>query len=307
MSHPARPIWGLLLVMFLLLPGAPASARAEAPVEVTVSIQPQKYFVEKIGGDLVSVTVMVEPGVDPHVYDPKPQKMAGLTRSKVYFAVGAPFEAVWLGRFAAANPKMLIVRTDAGIAKLPMEHDHDGPQAEGGHGEDPAAAEEHRHGEGDPHVWVSPPLAMIQARHILDGLLKVDPAHWNAYATNYRQFIGELVELDEYLLNLFRDKPRAEFVVFHPAWGYFAEAYGLKQVPVEVEGKEPKAADLKRLIEDARKSGIKAIFVQPQYSGRSASVVAEAVGARVETADPMSADWARNLREVGQKIRASLK
>lgn len=311
MTHPARAVAKLLIALTFVfaVAGAPAAvgaAEAKGRLEVTVSILPQKYFVEKIGGDLVSVTVMVEPGAEPHVYDPKPQRMTGLTRSKIYFSVGAPFEDVWLDRFAAANPKMRIVRTDAGIAKLSMEHEHGTPEKEEAHTRPESAAREHSHGGEDPHVWTSPPLVMIQARHILAGLVEADPAHRVAYETNYRKFVEELVELDHFLLNLFQDRPKGEFIVFHPAWGYFAEAYNLQQVSIEIEGKEPKAADLQQLIAQARKRRIGTVFVQPQFSDRSAKVIAEAIGARVEFADPMSADWDRNLREFAGKIRASL-
>jgi len=311
MTHPARVVAQILLALTLVfaVAGAPAvvgAAEAKGRLEVTVSILPQKYFVEKIGGDLVSVTVMVEPGAEPHVYDPKPQRMMGLTRSKIYFAVGAPFEDVWLDRFAAANPKMGIVRTDAGIAKLSMEHDHGTLEKEEAHTHPESATREHSHGGEDPHVWTSPPLVMIQARHILAGLVEADPAHRGVYETNYRKFVEELVELDHFLLNLFQDRPKGEFIVFHPAWGYFAEAYNLQQVSIEIEGKEPKAADLQGLIAQARKRRIGTVFVQPQFSDRSAKVIAEAIGARVEFADPMSGDWDRNLREFAGKIRASL-
>jgi zinc transport system substrate-binding protein len=282
------------------------SAHAEQPLPVTVSILPQKYFVEKIGGQLVAVTVMVEPGAEPHVYDPKPQHMASLARSKLYFAAGVPFEDAWLKKFAAVNPDMQIVHTETGIAKMPMQAHEEYSRTP--HEQQTPHAEEHQHGVLDPHIWLSPPLVMIQARNLLNAFLKVDPAHKEVYETNYRKFMEEVVALDVDLLNLFGEVAgNKEFMVFHPAWGYFADAYGLLQTPVEVEGKEPKAAELKRLIEHARERGIKVIFVQPQFSSTSARVIAEAIGGRIIPADPMAYDWAKNLREVAEKFKAALK
>jgi zinc transport system substrate-binding protein len=282
------------------------AVQADEPLQVTVSILPQKYFVEKIGGQQVTVTVMVDPGAEPHVYDPKPQQMASLAKSKIYFAAGVPFEDAWLNRFSAANPNMQIVHTEAGIEKLPMKahDDHSGTT----HQQPTLHVEAHQHGVLDPHIWLSPPLVMIQARNMLQAFLKVDPAHKDGYEANYRKFMEDIVLLDIDLLNLFREVTgNKEFMVFHPAWGYFAEAYGLQQTPVEVEGKEPKAADLKGLIEHARERDLKVIFVQPQFSSTSARVIAEAIGGQIIAADPMAYEWAKNLREVADKFKAALK
>jgi zinc transport system substrate-binding protein len=291
-----------VLLALMIMP----KAHADQPLQVTVSILPQKYFVEKIGGQQVAVTVMVEPGAEPHVYDPKPQQMASLAKSKLYFAAGAPFEDAWLKKFASANPNMPIVHTETGIEKLPMkahdEHSGTTPRPQTPHDE------EHQHGVLDPHIWLSPPLVMIQARNMLNAFLKVDPAHKDVYEANYRNFMEEVIAVDVALLDVFGEVAgNREFMVFHPAWGYFAEAYGLLQTPVEVEGKEPKAADLKRLIEHARERGIKVIFVQPQFSSTSARVIAEAIGGQVIAADPMAYDWAKNLREIAERFKAALK
>jgi len=283
-------------------------AHSADPLEVAVSIQPQQYFVEKIGGERVAVTVMVEPGAEPHVYDPKPRQMASLTRSKIYFALGVPFEDVWLPKFASASPEMRVVHTEAGIQKLPMAaHDHHEERPGTGRAHHSSSPHEHQLEVLDPHIWLSPPLVMIQARHIFTALVQVDPGHRALYEQNYRKFLDELAMLDLDLQRLFGEvSGRREVMVFHPAWAYFASAYGLQQIPIEIEGKEPRAADLKRLIEHARKNQVKALFVQPQFSATTAAVIAEALGSQVITADPMASDWTRNLREVAEKFKAAL-
>ena len=293
------------------------AASAAGKVPVFVSIVPQKYFVEKIGGERVDIAVMVEPGASPHHYEPKPRQMAALAKTKIYYAIGIEFERVWLEKIAAINRNMRIVHTERGIEKIPMKAHHHHEEGEYDHG-----AVEHHHGEGgakhvaeshdrrikDPHIWLAPPLVMVQARNILQGLLATDPAHRSTYEANYKKFIVELINLDAELREIFAEKGECiEFMVFHPAWGYFAQAYGLEQVPVEIEGKEPKPTELRNLIEHARERGIKVIFVTPQFSTKSAETVASAIGGQIAFVDPLAKDWVKNLREVAEKFKTALR
>ena len=293
----------ILLVLFTAAWGMTASpCWAGEPMQVFVSILPQKYFVEQIGGEKVDVNVMVLPGESPAVYEPAPKQMVALTKSSIYFAVGVPFERTWLKKIASANPDMAVVHTDADIRKVPMEtrHSHD----EDGHG--------HDHGTGDdaaldPHVWMSPPLVMLQARRILTALEKADPENRGVYETNYKAFIRELVDLDAEIRSLFKEKQGMRFMVFHPSWGYFARAYGLVQIPVELEGKAVKSSRLVKLIEEGKELGIDAVFIQPQFPVKSAEIVAGEIGGAVVQADPLSENWARNLRTVAERFRKALK
>jgi zinc transport system substrate-binding protein len=289
-------------------------------IGVFVSIAPQKYFVYQIGKDLVDVQVMVPPGASPATYEPKPKQMSDLSKAKIYFATGVPFEKAWLKKIAAANPELKVVHTDQEIQKIPMAtHLHlDGgnPHNKGEHHEDGGHHQEagHKdmkdqpdHGFLDPHVWLSPPLVQLQAEAILNALQEVDPPHRALYETNYNQFVSKLDELDDQLRKDFAGRQGLEFMVFHPAWGYFAHTYGLKQVAIEMEGKEPKPAYLKDLIEYARERGIKVVFLQPQFSSKKAELVAREIGARVVFADPLEEDWLANMREVAVKIMAALR
>ena len=283
---------------FLLIFLCCAQEAQARPLRAFVSILPQKFFVEKIGGDLVDVAVMVEPGANPHTYEPKPKQMVALAKTSVYFAIGVPFETVWLAKIAGTNPNMLVVHTEAGIPKIPMKVHHDeGSPREHGHA-----------GIKDPHVWLSPPLVMILAGNILEALLRLDPAHGAVYEKNHTSFMKELVGLDEEIRAALRGKGKnVEFMVFHPAWGYFAQTYGLEQVPVEIEGKEPKPAELQYLIQYARERGIKVVFVQPQFSSLAAQAIAKSIGGQIVFVDPLAADWATNLRQVALKFKAALK
>jgi zinc transport system substrate-binding protein len=271
-----------------------------APMPVAVSILPQRYFLEKIGGNLVEVEVMVPPGATPEQYEPKPRQMSALSRSRIYFACGVPFETIWLSKMVSANPKIQVIHTEKGIEKRAIEaheHQHEGAEPGG-----------HQHeGIDDPHIWLSPPLVMIQARAIFDALAASDPQNRASYEANYKSFVLELVDLDLFLSRLFAAEAKpGSFMVFHPAWGYFADAYGLHQIPVEVEGKEPKAKELDEFIKRAHELGVKAVFVQPQYSPKTAQTIADAVGARLVEADDLAPDWENNLRKVAEQIAAAL-
>ena len=286
----------------LLLSGQPGLA---ANVKAFVSIAPQQYFVQKIGGDLVDVSVLVPPGADPHTYEPKPRQMAELAKAAVYFAVGIDFEKAWMKKLAATTPGMRIVHTDAGIEKQALaEHHHE-------HAREPQDARSrdqthpHQPGAPDPHIWLSPPLVKVQAGHIRDALITVDSTNRTRYEENHTAFLREIEALDTELKTLFAGSLGARFMVFHPSWGYFAKAYGLQQVPIEIEGKEPKPAQLKELIEHAREHSIKVIFVQPQFSAKTAEMVSREIGGQVVAADPLAVNWAQNLREVGRKFKAA--
>jgi zinc transport system substrate-binding protein len=278
-------------------------AYAALPLPVFVSIPPQKYFVEKIGGSLVRVSVMVTPGANPHNYEPRPNQMAALSRTRIYFAIGITFEDAWLSRFSDLNSTMRIVHTDEGIQKIPMTpHGHHHAEHRGHPSTDKNDQE-----IKDPHVWLSPVNGKIIAKNILKALQEQDPSNHQAYEDNYRAFAREVENLDAELKNLFMSKKGMKFMVFHPAWGYFAKAYDLVQVPIEVEGKEPKPAQLSELIRFAKKEKITVIFVQPQFSARSAETIAKEIGGRVVIADDLAADWAKNLRDQAGAFLSVLK
>ncbi|MFP4475740.1 MAG: metal ABC transporter solute-binding protein, Zn/Mn family [Desulfatibacillaceae bacterium] len=281
----------------LCIVAAASPALAADPLRVFVSIVPQRFFVKNIAGPSVEVDVMVRPGENPATYEPAPGQMAALDGAAAYFSVGVPFERAWLPRITSANPDMEVIDTTAGIEKKPMDsHDHEG----GDHG--------HAHGkEGipDPHVWLSPPLAKIMAENIGRGLARLDPENAGRYEANLADLLTRIDELHKDLSTTLSGLESRHFMVFHPSWGYFADTYGLVQVPVEVEGKDPKPARLAGLIKKARNLDISTIFVQPQFSRRNAEVIASAVGAEMAVADPLAADWEANLREVAEKLRSA--
>lgn len=308
--HRYRKTISALLVWMVLTAGVGGAAEK---IPVFVSILPQEFFVQQIGKDRVDVQAMVRPGASPATYEPKPRQMAALTRAELYFAVGVPFESAWLPKIAAANPNMKVVHTEHGIEKIPMAtHPHGEPDDPPEETESEPDAHDHTHdhardhGIRDPHIWLSPPLVKKQARTIFHALREIDPDHGSFYEANFQEFAAEIDRLDADLKETFAGKEGLQFMVFHPAWGYFARAYGLEQIPVEIEGKSPKPAQLKALIEHAREKGIRIVFVQPQFSSKSAELIAREIGGEVAFADPLAREWTANLRAVAEKFKSAL-
>ncbi len=285
-----------VIVAILSVISGPRSSTAEA-LSVAVSILPQQYFVQQLAGERVAVQVMVSPGASPETYEPKPLQMAALSTAKLYFAIGVPFEQIWLPRIAGKN--LTIVHTDARIAKIPMHGHHHEDAPQGARESDPAGAP-------DPHIWLSPALVKVQVEHILNALLAADPEGAREYRRNFERFGAQIDQLDSEIKGLLSNAQGKTFLAFHPAWGYFAQAYGLEQMAIEIDGREPGPASLRRQIEIGRQLGVKWIFVQPQFSTKSARLVADAIGAEVVAADPLAPDWPQNLRRVAMNIKSAL-
>ncbi|MFN2381574.1 MAG: metal ABC transporter solute-binding protein, Zn/Mn family [Guyparkeria sp.] len=283
------------MVLFAMVAGSPAQA---APLEVAVSIPPQAYFVEAIGGDHVDVQVMVPANAEPVTYEPTPRQMAALSRADLYFSIGVPFEKGWMPRFRSANAEMTVVDTTANIQRRAMvSHDgHDGHD----HAPDDSAR--------DPHVWLAPPLVRLQAETIRDALIEAAPEKAGDFHRGFRRFAEEISRLDQSILDALTDiDPAARrFLVFHPAFGYFGASYGLEQMPIEVEGKEPGPRELAGIIDRARERGIRVIFIEPQFAQGAARTIAREIDGEVLTLDPLARDWPAGMRAIAVTLADAL-
>jgi zinc transport system substrate-binding protein len=286
-----------LILLAGILGAAPVfeSNASERKLNVFVSILPQAYFVERVGGDNVNVEVLVGPGQSPATYEINPRQMALLTKADVFFRIGVPFEEGLIPKIKAIAGNLLIVDTREGIELRMMEDDH----------------RDHRHGEAsikrDPHIWLDPVLVKRQAVTICDALKRIDPQRSGQYDRNLKSFQADLDSLNEKIKRILAPIKGSRFYVFHPAYGYFGDRYGLKQVAVELEGKEPGAADLARFIEQARRDGVRVIFVQPQFSEKSARTIADALKGAVVPLDPLARNYIANMENMAELIRDRLK
>lgn len=274
----------LVLMAFLGLAACVPVVATTAPegvLNVTVSILPQQYFVERIGGEYVRVNVMVEPGASPATYEPKPAQMVALANASAYVSIGVPFESAWLQKIQAVNPKMKMVDTTQGIERIATVN-----------------------GGFNPHIWLSPALVKIQSQTIYNTLAGLDPAHKDQFKANLDAFLVDIDQLDAKIRATMVNTKSKKFIVFHPAWGYFARDYGLTETPIEVGGQEPSAQELAKLIQMAKAENIKVVFVQPAFSQENAKTIAKEIGGEVLSIDPLAPDWLANLQKVSATFAA---
>lgn len=308
-----KPI-ALLIIALCCFPGAASTFAKDHPT-VFVSILPQRFFVQQISKDFVDVAVMVQPGASPATYEPKPSQMAELSSISLYFSIGVPFENAWLDRIAGVNPKMKIIRTEEGIDRLAMvEHHHEGEERHDDQQDDqhPAGELEAKH-EGihenglDPHIWLSPPLVKKQAKTIAAALTNEYPEQTAFFQQNLTTFLADIDRLNDELHRTLAEKKGMKFMVFHPSWGYFAKEYGLEQIAIEIEGKDPKPAQLQQLIEYARGNAVTVVFAQPQFSTKSAKLIAREIGGEVIFIDPLAENWLNNMKQVAASLKNALR
>ncbi len=276
----------LLLSAFVLAacsPAASAEPTSTGLLNITVSIVPQQYFVERIGGEYVKVNVMVEPGASPATYEPKPEQMTALSNAAAYISIGVPFESAWLEKIQSANPKMKLVDTTQGIERQATPD-----------------------GGFNPHIWLSPALVKIQAQTIYAALAELDPAHQEQFKANLENLLSDIDKLDAEIRATLAKTASKKFIVFHPAWGYFAHDYGLQEIPIEVNGQEPSAQELARLIQTAQAENIKVVFVQPEFSQEDAQTIAQEIGGEVLSISSLAPDWLANLQKVAETFAAVL-
>ena len=291
------------LIWLLVLGVVPAMAAEKIPV--SVSIAPQAFFAEKVGGDRVAVHVILPPGRSPATYAPTPAQVSQLNRSRLLFRIGVPFETALLPGIEQTVDSLEIVDTRRGILLRRMEeesHDH----GHGDHSKENTHASET--GEGfDPHIWMDPLLVEKQAATIREALVAIDPEGEAVYQENCRNFQEELKALDARIRGVLAPVKGSSLLVFHPSFGYFAEAYGLRQIAVEKSGKSPRGKDLSRLIKKARKENVRIVFVQPQFDRHAAEKIAAAIQGAVVPLDPLARDYVSNMETMARTVAEGLR
>ncbi len=282
------------VLLLLTLPSA-----SQAGIGVFVSILPQKHFVERVGGGAVEVSVLVPPGRSPETYEPTPQQMVQLADSEIYFRIGVPFEDRWINKIRRLNPRLKIVDLRAGIELREVEpttvDDHPGE-----------SDIRHAHTGKDPHIWMNPLMVSRMAVVIRKVLGDHEVNLLSELETNCARFIQELEALDREIRNRLGGVRLRDIYVYHPALGYFADAYGLRQVAVERFGREPGPRTLQSLVEAARRDGVRALLVQRQQGSRTVEAIASAMGVRIVYFDPLAENYVENLRSLGMILQEVL-
>lgn len=294
----------LAIVLFFAF----SSVASASKLNVAVTLQPYAKIVEEIGGDRVSVISMIPPNADPHSYEPKPGVLKTFSKADLYLSDSSGLDQLWLPRFLSVNKKIEMVYISSGVSWMQEseDHHHGHHHDHHHHGED-HHENKHKHEENaslDPHLWTSPKQVIKLAENVLSALIKKDAASKSYYESRYQLFIEKWTSIDQFIEKTVSQIPekRRIFIVFHPSYGYLARDYDLIQRAIEVEGKEPKPQDLKALILEAQKNDIRAIFVQPQFSKRSAESIAKQLNAVVVSTDPLAYDIEKNLRNFIQAL-----
>ena len=302
---------------------------------VSVSVPPQKHFVEKIAANTLDINVIIPAGTDEHNFDFKPATMKKLEKSDIYFTIGLEFERVFADKFQSNFANLQVIDTGKGLRNLATSHthskdEHDEHHNHAGHDENAHThlsgensqlndknshthnAYEHHthkhsnshetHSEKDPHIWLDPILVKIQASTIAKALIAKYPQNKALYEANLAKFQAELDALNAEISALFEKSKNKKFIIYHPSLAYFAARYHLVQIPVEIEGKEPKAKDLQRLISIAKKEKIKTIFVQKGFAQNAAKSLAKELNARVVELNHLSENYAKNLRQIAREL-----
>lgn len=271
-----------ILLLVLIVSCGRQKQESNTPV-ITVSIAPFKYFIDKIAGNDFRVNVMVLPGSDPHIYEPLPGQISDLRNSIAYISNGfLGFEVTWLDRFYELNKRMRRLSLGEYIEPLREENHHEEQYAE----------------SVDPHYWVSPVCAKVMAGRIKDFLVELNPSRETLYESNYKILDSIIVSVENKAHELFSEYRNSSFMIYHPNLGYLARDYGLEEIAVEYEGKEPPPSRMKYLIDRARKENLKVIFVQKEFDKKNAISIAEEIGAEVKVIDPLAEDWESSTIEI---------
>jgi zinc transport system substrate-binding protein len=257
-----------------------SNALAAGPLKVVVSVLPNKFFVEHVGGEFVHVESLVKPGETPETFNPSLSQITRLANADLYVRTGAEFERSLLKRVQAVNRDISILDLRQDKAQSRLSHE-------------------------DAHIWTSPRLVQKMADQISDRLKTMLPEHTDQIGKNCAAFIQQLKILDREINGYLSSLTHREFIVFHPAWSHFAADYDLQQIALEHEGKAPGAKRIATVISAAAGKQIKTVFKQPAIMHRAIDRIAEALGARVETLDPLAEDYFTNLRRVARLIAAS--
>lgn len=251
---------------------------------ISVTIEPQRYFAEKIAGDLFQINCVTPAGQSPETYDPTPQQMVQISQSQAYFRIGEiGFEQAWMKNLQSQNPDMVVFDLSEGMELIKNEEE--------AHEEGEAHHHHHHHGSVDPHIWTSISGARVIAQNTCQAFIKLDPENQEVYRAGYQRLIEEIDSTEVEMKQLLQPLAGTAFIIYHPALTYFAREFGLKQLCIELDGKEPSPAQLKQLLETATQSGAKVVFVQQEFDQKNAELIAQETGCRLVTINPLSYNW----------------
>lgn len=280
----------LLCMLVLLASCGKQSKKGDNKPVIVVSIEPQRYFTEALAGDFFRINCMVPNGSSPETYDPSPKLLMELEKSAIYLRIGyIGFEQQWMDKLTANAPHIEVFDTSQGV-NLIME-----PGME--------RAIDHHMSKIEPHLWCSPKNAYIIAKNTADILTSFDRKHETIYQQRYDSLCKHIAQVDS-IIRIELKKPTADkaFAIYHPTLSYFARDYGLLQIPIENNGKEPSPLELKTIINRCKSNNVHIIFVQPEFDTRNAEIIAKQIGARIIKINPLNSDWDKEMITIAKEL-----
>lgn len=267
---------------------------------VSVTIEPQRYFAEQIAGDKYKINCVVPSGQSPETYDPTPQQVVQVGKSQAYLRIGMiGFELVWMKNIEENNPALKIFDLSKGIHLIENKedmHHHEG------HHHGAGEHHHHHHGNVDPHTWSSIAGAKVIAKNTLDAFVEIDPTNQAYYQANYEKLMQQIGETEKVVSDLLKSVDNKTFIIYHPALTYLAHEYGLKQLCIEMDGKEPSPAQLKLLVETARENNAKVVFIQQEFDQKNAELIAAETGCRLIPINPLDYDWNKEMIHIAKSL-----
>ena len=278
-------LMGTLCLLFAACGGK--TERQEEARIISVTLEPLRYFTEALAGERFRVVSLVPKGSSPETYDPTPRQLVDLGKSEAYIRIGyIGFEQVWMERLEANAPNMRVFDASQGIDVIRQSESHIGHQHEGG---------------VEPHLWNSTVNARQIASNVCKALCELDSMHAGEYRQRLDSLDRVIQSTDSVIRSLLTEGDEA-FLIYHPALSYFARDYGLIQIPIEQDGKEPSAAYLKKLVDMCRCQSIKVIFVQPEFDEHIAEIIASQTHTQVRPINPLAYNWPEEMIAVARAL-----
>jgi len=243
---------------------------AQAKILVSVSILPEKGIVEAIAKQKADIQVVVPKGASPHTFEPSPTTMIKLQKSAVYFAIGVELEKTWLEKFKSQNKNLLVVDLSKDIKLI----------------------------NNNPHIWLSVENLKLFAKKVYETFEKLDKQNQAFYEKNYHKYIKKLDSCKKDLTQQINTKSSKVFMTFHPAFTYFANEFNLTQIAIEINGKEPSLKEILKVIKKAKQLHIKTIIASPEFSDKSAKIIANELDAKVIKISPLDLDICKTMKKI---------
>lgn len=265
-----------------------------APLRLMVSIAPQVESVRAIAGPDASIDVLVPPGASPETYSPSAKELKRLADTQLLFTIGAPIETALLPKIRRSFPNVRIIDTTVGMTFREIAEDEGHSHRHG-----------HHHAGHDPHVWLSIANMKIHSANVLHALSELAPEQAARFQENHLAYMKKLDQLSLELAALLKPKAGSSIMVFHPAFGYFLDEYGIHQISVEADGKQPSPKHLAHLITIVKKQGHTILFIQPQTNDNDARALAKSLGLTLKTLNPLPAEYSAGLKAIAEAITST--